>query len=126
MSAQYRFDTYKSNAPAKGSRVLLTSDVGAIAPMVAEMRAVALVRDLVNTPAADMGPAPIEKAAERIAKAHGGKLTVTKGEAPQPGYPMTHAARRAAPKHHAPRLIQPGPSDHRRVGQGCGPPARHR
>src|SRR3546814_2148816 len=60
-------------APAKGPRVLLTSDVGAIAPMVAEMRAVALVRDLVNTPAADMGPAAIEKAAERIGKAHGGE-----------------------------------------------------
>src|SRR3546814_10616032 len=94
MSGQDRFDTYKSNAPAKGSRVLLTSDVGAIAPMVAEMRAVALVRDLVNIPAADMGPAAIEKAAERIAKAHGGKLTVTKGEALEQGYPMIHAVDR--------------------------------
>src|SRR3546814_10313444 len=106
MSAQYRFDTYKSNAPAKGSRVLLTSDVGAIAPMVAEMRAVALVRDLVNTPAADMGPAAIEKAAERIAKAHGGKLIVTKGEALEQGYPMIHAVGRAAAKKTAPRLIE--------------------
>ena len=117
MSAQYRFDTYKSNPPVKGPRVLLTSDVGAIAPMVAEMRAVALVRDLVNTPAADMGPAAIEKAAERIAKAHGGKLTVTKGEALEQGYPMIHAVGRAAAKHHAPRLIEIewGKEDHPRV-----------
>lgn len=106
MSAQYRFDTYRSKVETKGPRVLLTSDVGAIAPMVAEMRATALVRDMVNTPAADMGPAAIEKAAERIAKAHGGKLTVTKGEALEQGYPMIHAVGRAAAKHHAPRLIE--------------------
>ncbi|KTE08614.1 leucyl aminopeptidase family protein [Sphingopyxis sp. H115] len=117
MSAQYRFDAYKSKPPTKGPRVLLTGDVGAIAPMVAEVRAVALVRDLVNTPAADMGPAAIEKAAERIAKAHGGKLTVTKGEALEQGYPMIHAVGRAAAKHHAPRLIEItwGKDDHPRV-----------
>ena len=117
LSAQYRFDDYKSNPPVKGPRVLLTTDVGAIAPMVAEMRATALVRDLVNTPAADMGPAAIETAAERIAKAHGGKLTVTKGEALEQGYPMIHAVGRAAAKHHAPRLIEIawGKEDHPRV-----------
>ncbi len=106
MSAQYRFDTYRAKVETKGPRVLLTSDVGAIAPLVAEMRATALVRDMVNTPAADMGPSAIEKAAERIAKAHGGKLTVTKGEALEHGYPMIHAVGRAAAKHHAPRLIE--------------------
>ncbi|MGH6651259.1 MAG: leucyl aminopeptidase family protein [Sphingopyxis sp.] len=106
MSAQYRFDRYRPKAEARGPRVLLTSDVGAIAPMVAEMRATALVRDMVNTPAADMGPAAIEKQAERIAKAHGGKIVVTKGEALEQGYPMIHAVGRAAAKHHAPRLIE--------------------
>ena len=117
MSAQYRFDAYRSNPPVKGPRVLLTNDVAAIAPMVAEARAVALVRDLVNTPAADMGPAALEKEAERIAKAHGAKLAVTKGEALESGYPMIHAVGRAAAKHHAPRLIeiQWGKEDHPRV-----------
>lgn len=106
MSAQYRFDAYKSKVSNDGNRVLLTTEVGAIAPAVAEMRATALVRDLVNTPAADMGPAAIEKVAEKITKAHGGKLTVTKGEALEQGYPMIHAVGRAAAKHHAPRLIE--------------------
>ncbi|WP_428680186.1 leucyl aminopeptidase family protein [Sphingopyxis sp.] len=117
LSAQYRFDAYKSNPAVKGPRVLLTTEVGAIAPVVAEMRATALVRDLVNTPAADMGPAAIENAAERIAKAHGGKLTVTKGEALEQGYPMIHAVGRAAAKHHAPRLIEIdwGKDDHPRI-----------
>ncbi|WP_194955453.1 leucyl aminopeptidase family protein [Sphingopyxis solisilvae] len=117
MSAQYRFDTYRSKPTSKGPRVLLTTDVGAIAPMVAEARAVALVRDMVNTPAADMGPAAIEKEAARIAKAHGGTLTVTKGEALEQGYPMIHAVGRAAAKHHAPRLVEIawGKEDHPRV-----------
>ena len=117
MSGQYRFDAYRTKSEARGPRVLLTADVGAIAPMVAEMRGVALVRDLINTPAADMGPAGLEKEAERIAKAHGGKLTVTKGEALEQGYPMIHAVGRAAAKHHAPRLIEImwGKEDHPRV-----------
>ena len=64
-----------------------------------------------------MGPAAIEKEAERIAKAHGGKLTVTKGETLEQGYPMIHAVGRAAAKHHAPRLIEIvwGKEDHPRV-----------
>lgn len=106
MSGQYRFDRYRPKAPAHGPRVLLTSDVAAIAPMVMEARATALVRDMVNTPAADMGPAAIEKEAERIAKAHGGQIHVTKGEALEQGYPMIHAVGRAAAKQHAPRLIE--------------------
>src|SRR3546814_9891503 len=34
LSAQYRFDAYQSNPSVKGPRVLLTTDVGAIAPTV--------------------------------------------------------------------------------------------
>ncbi|SKB29377.1 leucyl aminopeptidase family protein [Sphingopyxis flava] len=117
MSAQYHFDAYRTKTETRVPRVLLTAEVGAIAPMVAEMRAVALVRDLVNTPAADMGPPRIEAEAERIAKAHGATLTVTKGEALQQDYPMIHAVGRAAAKHHAPRLIEIvwGKEDHPRV-----------
>ena len=117
MSGLYRFDAYRSKRETRGPRVLLTADVAAIAPVVAEIRAVALVRDLVNTPAADMGPAMLEKEAERIAGAHGGTLTVTKGEALEQGYPMIHAVGRAAARHHAPRLIEIvwGKEDHPRV-----------
>ena len=44
--------------------MLLTKDAKAIEPALAEARAVALVRDLVNTPAEDMGPAALEAEAE--------------------------------------------------------------
>jgi leucyl aminopeptidase len=106
VTGQYRFTRYRAEKDPRGPRVLLTSDVAAMAPTIAEARAVMLVRDMVNTPAADMGPAALEAAAARIAKAHGGKLTVTKGDALAEGYPLIHAVGRAADKIHAPRLIE--------------------
>lgn len=115
LSAQYRFDHYRTTAAlAEGPRILLTSDVALIEPILAEAKANALVRDLVNKPAADLGPAALEQAAEAIAKTHGATCTVTRGEALEQGYPMIHAVGRAAAKHHAPRLIeiQWGKADH--------------
>jgi len=104
-TAQYAFTRYREDKDAEGPRVLLTKDVKAIDPAIAEARAVALVRDLVNTPAEDMGPAELEAEAEKLAKAHGAKLMVTKGEALEREYPMVHAVGRAAARTHAPRLL---------------------
>ena len=66
----------------------------------------ALVRDLVNTPAEDMGPSDLEAEAEKLAKAHKAELHVTRGDVLQRDYPMVHAVGRAASRHHAPRLIE--------------------
>lgn len=104
-TAQYRFIRYKAEGEAEGKRVLLTKEVKSIEPALAEAGAVALVRDLVNTPAEDMGPAEIEAEAERLAKAHGGHLTATRGEALEREYPMVHAVGRAAARSHAPRML---------------------
>jgi leucyl aminopeptidase len=104
-TAQYRYTRYREDKEAPGARVLLTKEVKAIPPAVAEAQAVCLVRDLVNTPAEDMGPAALEREAERLAKAHHAKLSVTKGEALEREYPMVHAVGRAAARDHAPRLI---------------------
>ncbi len=105
-TAQYRFDRYKKDDTAKGPRILLTGAVNAIDRAMAEARAEHLVRDMVNTPAEDMGPAAIEGLAEDVAKRHGATLQVTKGEALERDYPMIHAVGRAAARHHAPRLIR--------------------
>ena len=67
VTGQYRFTRYKADKEPRGDRVLLTSDVAAIAPTLAEARAVMLVRDMVNTPAADMGPAALEAEAGKTA-----------------------------------------------------------
>ena len=104
-TGQYAFTRYKQPENPTGPRILLTRDVKAIDPAQAEARAVALVRDLVNTPAEDMGPAALEAEAEKLAKAHGAKLEVVRGDALEKDYPMVHAVGRAAARSHAPRLI---------------------
>ena len=62
-TAQYIFDRYKKPDKPIGPRVLLTKDAGKIDAAIAEAGAVCLVRDLVNTPAEDMGPAALEEQA---------------------------------------------------------------
>jgi leucyl aminopeptidase len=104
-TAQYRFTRYREEKDAEGPRILLSKEVKAIGPALAEAEAVALVRTLVNTPAEDMGPAELEVEAERLAKAHGAKLSVTKGETLEREYPMVHAVGRAAARSHAPRML---------------------
>ena len=106
VTGQYRFDRYLSKPGEEGPRVLLTSDVAAIAPALGEAAAVALVRDLVNTPAEDMGPAQLEHEAQLLAKAHRAEFKVTTGDALERGFPMVHAVGRAAARSHAPRLIE--------------------
>ncbi len=105
-TAQYRFSRYREDEDAPGPRILLTRDAKAIDLVRAEARAACLVRDLVNTPAEDMGPAALEAEAETLAKAHGARLTVVKGDQLEQDYPMVHAVGRAAARHHAPRLIR--------------------
>ncbi len=85
--------------------MLLTGEVAKIDLAVAEAQAAALVADLVNTPAEDMGPAALEAEAERIAKAYKAELEVVRGDALETGFPMVHAVGRAADRKHAPRLI---------------------
>jgi leucyl aminopeptidase len=104
--AHYRYDAYRSTAKSKGARILLTSEPGRVAQAVIQAEATALVRDLVNCPAADMGPEQLEAEASRIAKTYKGALTVIKGDALETGYPLIHAVGKAAARDYAPRLIE--------------------
>ena len=105
ITGQYRFARYRSEDKAQGPRVLLTAQVAPIAAAIAEAEAECYLRDLVNIPAEDMGPAALEAECERLAKAHKAELTVVRGDALEQGYPMVHAVGRAAARHHAPRLM---------------------
>jgi leucyl aminopeptidase len=63
-----------------------------------------LVRDLINTPAGDMGPAELADAAKAVARAHGAKFNVVVGEQLlRQNFPAVHAVGRASSR--APRLI---------------------
>lgn len=103
---QYKFTRYKKDDKPVGPRVLVSGEPRRIAEAVAAAEATYLVRDLVNTPAADMGPAELTTAAEKLAKSHDAKFHVTKGEPLSEGYPMIHAVGKAADKHRAPRLVE--------------------
>ncbi|GAA0665752.1 leucyl aminopeptidase [Sphingomonas insulae] len=114
---QYRFDRYRK-ADDTAARILLTSDAAAIDETLRIARATALVRDLVNTGAGDLGPAELEVIAEQLAQQHGATVTVTHGDALATGYPLIHAVGQAAVKERAPRLIELewGDPAHPRIG----------
>ena len=101
--AQHRFGRYR-RLEAKGARVLTTTSLGAISAAASEAEAVALVRDLIDTPASDLGPAELAKA---VIDALGSQaeVQVTTGEALiDQNFPAVHAVGRAAAQ--APRLIE--------------------
>ena len=62
-----------------------------------------LGRDLINTPANDLGPAELETAARELATAFDATSKVTEGSGLLSNYPMVHAVGRASRR--APRLI---------------------
>ncbi len=98
----YTFGRYKASRPA-GARLVwpLAADRAAVARTAT---AVGLVRDLINTPAEDMGPAELAAAAGAVAKAHGARVRVIVGDALlRRNYPTIHAVGRASSR--APRLV---------------------
>ena len=105
--AQHRFDRYRTTpADNLGNRVLLTSDPATVASIVALAEATALVRDLVDTPASDMGPADLEAAAEALASEFAATVEIVRGDALDQGYPMIAAVGNGASRDRAPRLIE--------------------
>jgi leucyl aminopeptidase len=103
---QYRFERYKKSDVKSGPRILLTAEPARIDETVGLAEAVELVRDLVNLPAGDLGPAELEAAVRDVAGAFGAEVSVTAGAALDEGYPLIAAVGRAAIAERAPRLIE--------------------
>ena len=96
----YRFDRYRKQE-RPDTRLVGEFDAETFDLLAACVR----VRDLVNTPAEDMGPEQLEAEARAIAQAHGGCVEVVAGdELLAQNYPAIHAVGRAS--HRAPRLIE--------------------
>ena len=65
--------------------------------VTAMVEGIFLARDLINTPAEDMGPADIASEAKKLAKKHGAKVSVTKGnKLLENDWPTVHAVGRAS------------------------------
>lgn len=109
----YRFDRYrKGRAPHE--LVLPDGADGVQIGRLAE--SVGLARDLINTPANDLGPDALERAVRDVAARHGARVHVTLGDdLLAANFPLIHAVGRAAAE--APRLvdIRWGQSGHPRV-----------
>jgi leucyl aminopeptidase len=98
----YRFERYRKPKPAAARLVLPEGVDGEELSNLAE--ASALARDLVNTSAADLGPAEIEAAIYALGETHGAEVSSTVGDdLLVANFPMIHAVGRASPR--APRLI---------------------
>ena len=100
--AGYRFTRY-AGKPTEPARLVCPPGVdGARLAVIAASEW--LIRDLINTPASDMGPAQLETAARELATGIGASFDVITGEdLLARGFPMIHAVGRAAAA--APRLI---------------------
>jgi len=100
----YRFDRYKKK-PAERARLVV--DAGHAEAVRHQAHACALARDMVNTPANDMGPLQIETIAREIAEQFKARITVIVGEGLlEANYPAVHAVGRAAVTERAPRMIE--------------------
>lgn len=100
--SQYRFTRYK-DSPAMAATLIAPASIDAAH---VEMLAAAecLTRDLINTPAADMGPDQLEAAVETLASEFDASIGVTTGDdLLGANLPLIHAVGRAAAQ--SPRLI---------------------
>ena len=102
----YRFDRYRHRAgkAAKEQPRLIVPN-GEDADLISRIaEGVFLARDLINTPANEMGPVELEQAARSLAERHNAAISVIVGEELlTANYPLIHAVGRASAR--APRLI---------------------
>jgi len=99
----YRFRRYKSGDADEVAQLRARRGVDP-GSALAQIEAVWLGRDLINTPAADMGPEELEEATRQLAKKHGAEVASIIGDdLLAQNFPMIHAVGRASPR--APRLI---------------------
>lgn len=110
--AHYRFDRYKPASTAVQPALKCPEGVDA-ARLLAMAEGEYLTRDLINTPAQDMGPAELEAAFLALADHFGAATQVIAGAELEQGFPMIHAVGKGSDR--APRLLslrwgQTGPS----------------
>lgn len=98
----YRFDRYKKKSTKPHALVPPAGVDTTRVQVLAE--AECLIRDLVNTPTSDMGPADLASAAETLAKAHGATIeTIVGDDLLAQNFPLIHTVGRASAT--PPRLI---------------------
>lgn len=99
----YKFDRYKTQVSQKLH--LIDAEGIDSSKLQLIIRSINWVRDLVNTPAEDMGPAEMQLSIKQLAKTCGATVNVIAGDAClSEGYPLTHAVGRASDRE--PRVVE--------------------
>ncbi|HTQ36825.1 MAG TPA: leucyl aminopeptidase family protein [Steroidobacteraceae bacterium] len=117
---QYRYQRYRARGEPGRPRLVPLADVD-LHYVNAATAATGWARDLINTPANDLGPAELEQEAARFAAGHGGELRVTSGAELARGFPLIAAVGQGSPR--AARLLdlrfsRPGARRVTLVGKG--------
>jgi len=95
--SQYRFDRYRKSKDAAAAPKFVWPQGCDRGDALAILDGVTLVRDLINTPASDMGPAELAGAARKLARRFGAKIRIISGEQLLAhNFPMIHAVGRAS------------------------------
>lgn len=94
----YRPHRHKAPGP---SPAVLEIPAG-VADAIATAEAICAARDLINAPAADLGPAELAEAAAALAARHGGSCEVVIGDSLDQGFPAIAAVGQGSPR--APRV----------------------
>ena len=110
----YQFALYRKFTPVQATLAIPDfCDANSLESLVSSIY---LLRDLINTPTEDMGPAELTKVVEQVAGEFGARVKCTLGDALlEENYPLIHAVGRASSA--APRLIDLrwGDASHPRV-----------
>lgn len=105
--AAYRFDRYRKGQTPSLLAQITPPDPNRAAVLLAMAQGEFLTRDLINTPAADMGPAQLQEAIFALAQQFGAKASAIVGDdLLAQSFPMIHAVGRAAEPARAPRLVE--------------------
>ena len=100
----YVFDRYKKRERPSARLVVEGLDLTETLNIAA---AAQLAREMVDTPAQDMGPLQLETIAREIAEGHGASLKATTGDKLlEDNYPAVHTVGRAAVPERAPRVLE--------------------
>ena len=97
----YGFDRYRSSPPPEAA--LVTPRGVDRKAVIAEAEAVKLARDLINTPAADLGPVELEAEARALARKFKARFRTVSGPALARGFPMIAGVGSSSPR--PPRLV---------------------
>lgn len=99
----YRFGKYRENKKKQARLVVPTGVDGHEIVRIAE--GMSLARDLVNTPANDLGPAELEVAIRALAKKHGAKVSSVIGkDLLKKNFPLVYAVGQGSER--VPRLVE--------------------